>query len=335
MSSTIEKAMAKLRDSAHTHSQDEEKENVTLQQEAETEPDVNTEQNRADASQAAFSGVEEEKSEAAHSQFVQETIEEAPSMPAEKRALQGKYANIDTDSLNKRGFVTKNSSERAMKEQFRAVKRKLLSNAFGPLSRTLRNPNLVIISSCNPHEGKTFTAINLALNIALEQDKTVLLVDADIVRPSIARELNQPSTDGLTEYLLGKMPDISECIHSTNIDNFKYIPAGIPHELSTELLASERMTSLTEELASRYSDRIVIFDAPPLLGVNETHVMANLVGQALIVVEENKTKLTDVKAAVDQLDKDLAVGFLLNKSRKSWRDYYGYGYGYGYYHSDG
>ncbi len=239
-----------------------------------------------------------------------------------------RYVAIDTAYLDSKSFVTKDSENRVLKEQFRAIKRKLINNAFGSLAKSLHFPNLIIVTSCNAHEGKTFSSINLALNIALEKNKTVLLVDSDVVRPSITNELGVEIKTGLTEYLAGEIKDVSDIMYSTNIDNFKFIPAGHPHNQSSELLASEKMHILTKELATRYSDRIVIFDAPPLLGVNETHVMANLVGQAIIVVEENETKLNDIEVAVSQLDKDLAIGYLVNKSRGSYRDHYGYGYYY-------
>ncbi|ARU56159.1 protein-tyrosine kinase [Oleiphilus messinensis] len=257
---------------------------------------------------------------------IEERAQSAPSDTADDNNSGSQYVEIDLHYLESRGYVHKQSSNKVIKEQFRAIKRKLLNNAFGALSKTLHHPNLIIVSSCNPHEGKTFSSINLALNMALEQDKTVLLVDSDVVRPSVARELGVKPEVGLTDYLSGKIKDVSEIIFSTNIDNFKFIPAGKPHDLSTELLASEKMNRLTNELATRYSDRVVIFDAPPLLGVNETHVMANLVGQAVVVVEEEKTKLADVEKAVSQLDENLAIGFLLNKSKRAWQDYYGYNY---------
>ncbi|OZG73585.1 hypothetical protein BTA51_10505 [Hahella sp. CCB-MM4] len=255
-------------------------------------------------------------------------VKATESRLSQEDSKSSRYSEIDVDVLTKKGFITQQSTNRHLKEQFRAVKRKLLNNAFGAISKTLHHANLIIVSSCNAHEGKTFSAINLALSIALEQDKTVLLVDTDVLRPNVIRELGVTPDSGLTEFLSGKIPDVSDIIHNTNIDNFKFIPAGSPHELSTELLASEKMAKLMEELASRYSDRVVIFDAPPLLGVNETHIMANLVGQAVIVVEENKTRLTDVQVAVEQLEKKLAIGFLVNKSKGEAKDQYGYGYGY-------
>jgi len=248
------------------------------------------------------------------------------------------YFEIDLALLDKNDIATQGSENRLLREQFRAIKRKIIQNAFGNIAETIHRPNLVIVTSCNPQEGKTFSALNLAMNIALEKDKTVLLVDADIVRPSAAKRLGMDhQRQGLTEFLSGDADDISDVIFSTNIENFKFVPAGIPHELSTELLASSRMNELANELSKRYPDRIVIFDAPPLLGVNETHILANLVGQALIVVVENQTKIADIQVASEQLDKEIAVGFLINKSVRNWNKQYGYGYSYGaygHYHKD-
>ena len=245
-----------------------------------------------------------------------------------------KYSSNDILQLNKkdlesRGFLIDDGSRKSIKDEFRQIKRKLLNNAFGPGSRTLNNSNLVMVSSSKPNEGKTFISINLALSIALEQDKTVLLIDADVLRPSINRELGFEQIPGLIEYLLGEKNDISEIMYSTNIDKLKVIPAGEPHHLSNELLASDRMDSFAKELAERYPDRIVIFDCPPLIGVTETLVLANLMGQAIVVVEESKTLLTDIQKATENLNEDLALGLVLNKAIRSHKDMYGY-YGYGY-----
>jgi receptor protein-tyrosine kinase len=236
---------------------------------------------------------------------------------------------LDKTELEKRGFLIDNGTRKTIKDEFRQIKRKLLNNAFGAASKTLNRSNLVMVSSSKPNEGKTFISINLALSIALEQDKTVLLIDADVLRPSINRELGFKEVPGLIEYLLGQKSNISEIMYSTNIDKLKVIPAGEPHHLSNELLASDRMESLAKELAERYPDRIVIFDCPPLIGVTETLVLANLMGQALVVVEESKTPLADIQKATENLNDDLALGLVLNKAIRSHKDMYGY-YGYGY-----
>jgi len=239
---------------------------------------------------------------------------------------------LDFESLVERSYIVDNAKNRLSQEEYRGIKRKLLANAFGPQAKTLDNSNLIMVTSSKPNEGKTFISINLALSIALEQDKTVLLIDADVLRPSINRELAFEMKAGLTEYLLSEVNSLSDIIYSTNINNLKIIPAGKPHNLTNELLASDKMESLTKELAKRYPDRIVIFDCPPILGVNETVIISSFMGQAVVVVEESKTKIQDINKATRQLSEELAVGLVINKSLKSTQDtygYYGYGYGYG------
>ncbi|MFC6438720.1 XrtA-associated tyrosine autokinase [Bowmanella sp. JS7-9] len=239
---------------------------------------------------------------------------------------------LDLDLTDATRFVTSENSRSNLSEEFRAIKRKVLDTAFGPLSKTLKNANIVMVSSANPGEGKTFSAVNLALSIALEQNKTVLLVDADVLKPNVMRTLGAEYENGLMEYLLEEVSDLSEVIYHTNIDKLRIIPAGKKHHLSTELLASEKMLQTVTEFANRYSDRVVIIDCPPLLGINETLIMTNLAGQAVIVVEEGKTKLTEIQAAVQNLNPDMAKGFIVNKSQRSAGSGYGYGYGYGYGH---
>jgi len=237
--------------------------------------------------------------------------------------------NIDLENLDKRGYLINTGERKSIKDEFRQIKRTLLNNAFGNGAKLLNHPNLIMVSSAKPNEGKTFVSINLALSIALEQDKTVLLIDADVLRPSVGRELGTENAEGLIEYLLKEEKHVSEIIFNTNIDKLKLIPAGTPHHLSNELLASEKMAALASELASRYPDRVVIFDCPPLIGVTETLVLANLMGQAIVVVEESKTSIANIKAATEPLNEDLAVGIVLNKAIRSHKDLYGY-YGYGY-----
>jgi len=193
----------------------------------------------------------------------------------------------------------------------------------------LKNANLILVTSTRPGEGKTFTSVNLALSIALEQDKTVLLVDADVLRPNVSRTLDISVPVGLTDYLSSDSIDVTDIMFSTSVERLKLIAAGRPHHLSTELLASDKMAALVNDFSSRYPDRIVIFDAPPLLGVNETSVLASMCGQSVVVVEENKTNLNELEKAISMLPPDLAVGFVINKANRSSDK--GYGYGYGYY----
>lgn len=243
-----------------------------------------------------------------------------------------KKLNIDLQRLEDNGFVGLESARNLINEEYREIKRKLLQNAFGPLASTIANSNIIMVSSARPSEGKTFTATNLALSIAAEQDKTVLLVDADVLKPNVLRTLDLEAGNGLMEYLLGKVDDLSDVIYHTNIPKLRIIPAGQSHHLSTELLASTVMQQTVEEFSTRYPDRVVIIDTPPLIGINESAVLANLAGQAVIVVEEGRSKMNDIQSSVERLNPDMAIGFVVNKSLQ-FSDKGGY-YGYAYYGSD-
>jgi len=303
--STIEKALAKQKKAAQDNKSNIEAQDISLKE-------------SNDATSAEIS----------HQIIDTQTALKSSTSTKTSRANK-EVITLNGEYLTERGFIYSADSAHHIQEEFRHIKRKLINNAFGPAAKTLKHSNLIMVSSSNPNEGKTFISINLALSIALEQDKTVLLVDADVLRPSIHRELEFESKQGLLEYLLDEVPSLSDVIYNTSIDNLKLIPAGKPHHLTNELLASAKMASLAEELAQRYPDRIVIFDCPPILGVTETPVLSSLVGQAVVVVEESKTKLDSVKKAVAQLNEDIAVGFVMNKTIRSKKDEYGY-YGYGY-----
>lgn len=269
-----------------------------------------------------------------------QVTEQVKSKPAGKPQA-GAAVNADNDALNltinleeldERGFVSVSNARKLINEEYREIKRKLLRNAFGALSKTLKNSNIIMVSSARPSEGKTFTAINLALSFAAEQDKTVLLVDADVLKPNVTRTLRVNPGEGLMEYLLDENKDISDVLYRTNVDKLRIIPAGQTHHLSTELLASERMNETIDEFSNRYPDRIVIIDTPPLIGINESAVLASFAGQAVIVTEEGRTKLNDINNIVDRLNPDMAVGFVVNKAVNESADngnYYGYYYGSG------
>ncbi|WP_018983125.1 XrtA-associated tyrosine autokinase [Salinimonas chungwhensis] len=245
-------------------------------------------------------------------------------------ATQLEPFNIDLDRLERNGHVSLSSARKSINEEYREIKRKLLANAFGPLSSTMKNSNIIMVTSGRPEEGKTFCATNLALSIASEQDKTVLLVDADVLKPNVLNTFGLERRKGLMEYLTGEADDIAEVLYPTNVDKLKIIPAGKTHHLSTELLASQKMHETVDEFANRYPDRIVIIDTPPLIGITESAILANFAGQAVVVTEEGRSKLTDIRLSVERLNPDMAIGFVVNKVvNKDANDpgYYGYYYG--------
>jgi exopolysaccharide/PEP-CTERM locus tyrosine autokinase len=259
-------------------------------------------------------------------------VPEPSGMPVIESSGKPNKLMIDLKLMEQKGFVVLESARNLINEEYREIKRKLLQNAFGPLASTISNSNIIMVSSARPSEGKTFTAVNLALSIAAEQDKTVLLVDADVLKPNVLKTLELDETNGLMEYLLGKVGDLSDVIHHTNMPKLRIVPAGQTHHLSTELLASTVMKETIEEFSTRYPDRVVIIDTPPLIGINESAILANLAGQAVVVVEEGRSKLNDIQSAVERLNPDMAIGFVVNKSIQ-FSEKGGY-YGYQYYGSD-
>ncbi|MFT5720798.1 MAG: protein-tyrosine kinase [Motiliproteus sp.] len=250
-----------------------------------------------------------------------------PSSPASKPAQQAGHTtrvNIDIKRLESLGMVSPTENFTKIKEEYRYIKRPLLNNAFGPGASTLDQPSLVMVSSSLPGEGKTFTAINLAISMAMEEDRQVLLIDADLIKPSVCNRLGIAERSGLMDYLTGKV-EVSDIILNTNIPNLKLIAAGRRHHHSNEMIASEKMKRFMEELSVRYPDRIVIFDTSPLLGASETNVLAQLTGQAVIVVEEKKTSQAQLQQSLSLLNPNMAIGLVLNKSNGR-RDNYGYYY---------
>ncbi|MGI0116731.1 XrtA-associated tyrosine autokinase [Zooshikella sp. RANM57] len=236
-----------------------------------------------------------------------------------------KEIEISFDHLALQGYILPNEDRSLIKEQFRQIKRPLLNKAFGREDEQIKNGNLIMVTSSTPAEGKTFNAINLALSIALERDRNVVLVDADVINPSLNQALSVTTDVGLLDYLNNEVNDVADILYKTNIENLNIIPAGTAHHLTNELLASDSMSNLMSEMASRYSDRVIILDAPPLLHTTEAPILATLAGQIVMVVKEGVTKQQTVKDALSLLDPSMNIGLVLNKSRqKQDGNYYGY-----------
>lgn len=239
------------------------------------------------------------------------------------------YAEIDFERLKQLGMLVPDSesSNTMLSADLRTIKRPLLRNAFGGGATEIEHGNIIMVTSALPNEGKTYVSVNLAISLAMEMDTTVLLVDCDVLRPSVSRVLDVPVKPGLVDYLLDERVELSDVLLKTNIPRLTILPAGRGHAHSTELLHSDNMRRLTQELAQRYPDRVVLFDSPPLLATTEAAVVANMMGQVIVVVEAETTSRAAVKSALDQLDSSLHVSFILNKSRRPVHSsYYDAGY---------
>jgi exopolysaccharide/PEP-CTERM locus tyrosine autokinase len=248
-----------------------------------------------------------------------------------KSIPSSRKVELDLDALAAAGIVSPNAPRSQIADQYRVIKRPLISNAMGKGASVIQNGNLIMVTSALAGEGKSFSAINLAMSIATELDNTVMLVDADVARPSVLRMLGLPASPGLLDLLVGDVEDLSSVLLKTNIDKLTLLPSGTPHLRATELLASDAMSQLIKNIANRYSDRIIIFDSPPLLLTTESRVLATHMGQIVMVVHAEKTLQVDIQHALSSIEACPVKMMVLNQARNGWQGGYGgYGYGYGY-----
>ncbi|MDE2402245.1 MAG: XrtA-associated tyrosine autokinase [Burkholderiales bacterium] len=237
---------------------------------------------------------------------------------------RGGAVTLDMDGLVRAGRIVPPHVGSPQAEVFRHMKRQLLKNARSKES-AVKRLSLIMVTSSLPREGKTFCAINLALSMAAEIDTSVLLVDADVVRPSVMKRLGIHAGKGLLDVLTEPDLDLADVILQTNVPKLSILPAGTRNIMSTELLASAAMESLLMSLATSQPDRVVILDAPPLLVTNEANVLASRVGQILLIVEATRTPRNAVGQALATIEQCPIVMSVLNKAHESTLPY-GYGY---------
>lgn len=256
----------------------------------------------------------------------------APVIAEPVAATVSRRVHLNFAVLEAEGVVTPEAPRSQIADQYRVIKRPLIANAMGKGASVIANGNLIMVTSALAGEGKSFTAINLAMSIATELDNTVMLVDADVARPSVLRMLKLPPSPGLLDMLVDENADLSKMLLKTNVEKLSILPSGTQHPRATELLASDAMAALLEDLSQRYSDRIIIFDSPPLLLTTESRVLASHMGQVVMVVHAERTLQADVQSALATIEACPVKMLVLNQARTFARNGYsaGYGYGYGY-----
>src|SRR5437870_2098287 len=173
---------------------------------------------------------------------------------------RSKLVHIDLEALAAAGFVTPEAQRSQIADEFRVIKRPIIRNARERIGARGDRANLVMVTSAIPAEGKSFIALNLAMSIALEVDSTALLVDADVANPSLMQMTHlPPASKGLLDLLTSADIKLTDVLLRTNVEKLSLLPSGTAHGRATEMLASETMASLLEDMASRYSDRILVF----------------------------------------------------------------------------
>lgn len=190
------------------------------------------------------------------------------------------------------------------------------------LQRTLdKGGNTLMVTSALPGEGKTLTAINLTITIAKEFKQTVLLVDCDLRQQSIHKILGIKSEKGLVDYILGNCP-VQDLIVWPGVEKMTLISGGKTIQGSSELLGSPKMKELVAEMKTRYPDRYVIFDVPPVLSAADALTFAPLVDHVIMVAKSGETPLPDIQKALEMLPQEKILGIVLNRHEVPIRTYY-------------
>lgn len=258
-------------------------------------------------------------------------VPEASQLRAREEASRPRYrtdmcVRVDRNALRAKGLLPPEHQERVLGNQFRQIKRPLIAHATGHGAEKLPRGQFIMLASAMPGEGKTFTSINLAFSMALEKDISVLLVDADVAKPHISTIFGVADEPGLLDVLRDESLDVESVVVPTDIRGVHIMPAGRRSDTDTELLASHRMEVVLDELESRDSTRLALIDSPPLLLTSESRVLAQQVGQIVLVVRAGVTPQQAVLDAIDDLGEGRPVSLILNQSTLARGGYY-YGYG--------
>ncbi len=241
---------------------------------------------------------------------------------------KSRQVGLDFRVLRQNGMITPDNMASAISNEFRGIKRKLLQKARDPDSRAAVN-NLVMVTSSLPGEGKTFTATNLAISLAAERGMQVLLIDADVIRPSIGNMFKAVPREGLLDLLTGEASRVADVMcRCAEVPNLAVIFSGRADVHSPELIASARMADFCKDISTRYPDRMVIIDTPPVLASPEPATLASYVHHLIMVVAADQTDRHQLRKALESVASCKNISLLFNKAPK-WNEaeyapYYGY-----------
>lgn len=230
---------------------------------------------------------------------------------------------VDPEVMRRNRLITGGGVEPAVAEGYKLLRTHILQRTKA------EGRNTLIITGPQQGEGKTLTAINLAISIAQEVNQTVLLVDADLRSPSIHRCFGIRTREGLVDYLTGGVPISELLIHPEGFDKLIILPGGRPSRQAAELINSPLMADLVQELKHYYPNRYVLFDLPPLLTFADALAFAPSVDGVVVVVEAGRTTSEDIERCQEMLKKFNLLGFVLNKLEILQPGYYYYPSGNG------
>lgn len=223
---------------------------------------------------------------------------------------RGDYHPLDREGLTREGFVDPMGPPTGLSEELRILKRQLLTKAFAPDAAAC--DRLVLVNSAHPGDGKTWLTINLALSLSAERDLDILLVDSDVGKPSLCRQLGLPDGPGFMDVLVDPSQDVARLVVRTDLPNLSVLRAGRHLNDDTEVLASDRTRAVLDSLVAGNPRRIVLFDSPPALAASAASELARYVGLVLLVVRADRTSDVALRDAAQLLSACPNIHAVLN-----------------------
>jgi len=227
--------------------------------------------------------------------------------PVEIVYTRTRQVSVEEDKLREKRVITGDQHEE-FTQAFKILRTQIIH------AMRENNWNAIAITSPGDGDGKTVTAINLAIHLAAEVDRTVLLVDANLRQPELHTYFGLPAEQGLSDYLLDEAPLEKLMIHP-GIERLVLLPGGKPLPNSAEMLGSPMMQDLVAELKKRYPQRIVLFDLPPVLTASDALAFAPYVDATILVAAQGHTRHHDIERAAELLGSTTnLLGIVLNKT---------------------
>lgn len=251
-----------------------------------------------------------------------------PGPAAAPRRVPRQTVEIDSDTLLAAGVLAPEDKQHQQVSDYRHIKRQVMSLAASASITVGAASRVIMVTSALPGEGKTFTAINLALSLALERDSSVLLIDGDVAKPNTSRLLNIERYPGLLDALADERAEVEDYVLGTNINGLYALSAGKVTDTANEYLSSARMATIMEQLLAD-RNRYIVLDTPPLLVTTEAAALANHAGQVLMVVRADSTVQRAVLDALHLLGEREGINMVLNRVTHTRLEGYYYGYSYG------
>jgi len=233
--------------------------------------------------------------------------------PTAPESASSPIVALDIENLRDKGYLTPESPHSLLAEEYRIIKRPLLRMAFAGQRLADDREHVVLITSARPGEGKTFTAINLAMSVASEHDYHVLLIDGDVRERGLSQALGLADRRGLMDVLSTPSTKLSDVIVRTDVPHLSVLPAGRLVKFPTEFLASQRAQDVIGEMARRYTDRFIIIDSPPVLASSEPGVLAGYVGHVIMIALAGETPKQAITESLALIDACPNLSFILNK----------------------